>query len=181
MRPRSSPPISACRSRSSTASRTRAACASIADAFPSKALLHVAKLLTEAKHASAWGLHFAGARIDLDKLRGWKNQVVAKLTGGIGQLWKLRKVRYIQGDATIVDRHDLEVQTATRQRCVRSTTRSSPPARAGEIPSLSLDSPRVMDSTAALDLPDVPERCWWWAAATSGSSWAPSTRRSARR
>ena len=52
--------------------------------IPSKALLHAAKLLTEAKHASAWGLHFAEPRIDLDQLRGWKNQVVAKLTGGTG-------------------------------------------------------------------------------------------------
>src|SRR5215207_8630225 len=58
--------------------------------IPSKALMH----------AAAWGLHFAEPRIDLDQLRGWKNQVVAKLTGGTGQLGRIRKVRYIQGDAT---------------------------------------------------------------------------------
>ena len=80
--------------------------------IPSKALLHAAKLLTEAKHASAWGLHFGEPRVDLDKLREWKNQVVAKLTGGTGQLGRVRKVRYIQGDATIVDPTTFDVQTA---------------------------------------------------------------------
>ena len=71
--------------------------------IPSKALLHAAKLLTEAKHASAWGLHFGAPRIELDKLRAWKDQVVSKLTGGTGQLTKLRKVQYIQGRASISD------------------------------------------------------------------------------
>src|SRR4051812_48346085 len=60
--------------------------------IPSKALLHVAKLLSEAKRASAWGVELGEPRIDLAKLREWKNQVVAKLTGGTGQLGRLRKV-----------------------------------------------------------------------------------------
>jgi dihydrolipoamide dehydrogenase len=87
--------------------------------IPSKALLHVAKLLSEAKHASAWGLHFGEPRIDLDKLREWKNQVVAKLTGGTGQLGRLRKVRYIQGD-----------RPPTACSGCASSTRFSRPARA---------------------------------------------------
>ena len=125
--------------------------------IPSKALLHAAKLLTEAKHASAWGLHFAEPRIDLDQLREWKNQVVAKLTSGTGQLGRLRKVRYIQGDATIVDPTTFEVQTGEGvQRISFEHAILATGSRPSIIPSLRLDSPRVMDSSGALDLPDIP-------------------------
>ena len=79
--------------------------------IPSKALLHAAKLLEEAKHASAWGIEFGKPAIDLDKLRAWKNQVVSKLTGGTGQLGRLRKIRYIQGRAAILDPTSFEVET----------------------------------------------------------------------
>ncbi|MCL4814793.1 MAG: FAD-dependent oxidoreductase, partial [Vicinamibacteraceae bacterium] len=79
--------------------------------IPSKALLHVAKLLDEAKHAEAWGIAFGEPAIDVDKLRGFKEQVVAKLTGGLGQLSKQRKVEYIQGRASLVDPHTLSMAT----------------------------------------------------------------------
>ena len=126
--------------------------------IPSKALLHAAKLLTEAKHASAWGLHFAEPRIDLDQLRGWKNQVVAKLTGGTGQLGRIRKVRYIQGEATIVDPTTFDVQTADGvQRVSFDHAILATGSRPSIIPSLRLDSPRVMDSSGALELPDIPK------------------------
>jgi dihydrolipoamide dehydrogenase len=126
--------------------------------IPSKALLHVAKLLTEARHASAWGLHFAEPRIDLDRLREWKNQVVGKLTGGTGQLGRLRKVRYVQGDATIVDPTTFDVQTNSDvQRICFEHAILATGSRPSIIPSLALDTPRVMDSTTALDLPDVPK------------------------
>src|SRR5689334_7794026 len=65
--------------------------------IPSKALLHVAKLVGEAKHAASWGVTFSEPKIDLDKLRAFKNQVVQKLVGGLGQIAKFRKVDYIQG------------------------------------------------------------------------------------
>jgi dihydrolipoamide dehydrogenase len=126
--------------------------------IPSKALLHVAKLLTEARHASAWGVHFAEPRIDLDKLREWKNQVVGKLTGGTGQLGRLRKVRYVQGDATIVDPTTFDVQTGSDvQRICFEHAILATGSRPSIISSLALDTPRVMDSTTALDLPDVPK------------------------
>src|SRR5258705_781769 len=64
--------------------------------IPSKALLHVANLISEAKHASAWGITYPDPKVDLDKLRGFKESVVQKLTGGLGQVAKLRKVNYIQ-------------------------------------------------------------------------------------
>jgi dihydrolipoamide dehydrogenase len=126
--------------------------------IPSKALLHVAKLLIEARHASAWGLHFAEPRIDLDKLRDWKNQVVGKLTSGTGQLGRVRKVRYIQGDVTIVDPMTFDVQTGKDvQRVCFEHAILATGSRPSIIPSLALDSPRVMDSTGALELRDVPK------------------------
>src|SRR5213594_1638636 len=77
--------------------------------IPSKALLHVAKLITEAKHASAWGIGYSNPKIDLDKLRAFKDGVVQKLTGGLGQLSKQRKVTYIQGRASFVDNKTLSI------------------------------------------------------------------------
>src|SRR5215217_7293777 len=78
--------------------------------IPSKALLHVAKLVDESRHAKAWGVDFAEPKIDLDKLREFKNGVVKRLTSGTGQLGKARKVNYIQGVARLVDAHTLTVK-----------------------------------------------------------------------
>ena len=68
--------------------------------IPSKALLHVAKLIDEAKHATNWGITYQPPQIDLDRMRSFKEGVVKKLTGGLGQLSKQRKVTYIQGKAS---------------------------------------------------------------------------------
>src|SRR5205823_7996517 len=67
--------------------------------IPSKALLHVAKLLEESQQAKNWGIDFAAPNIDLARLRSWKESVVKKLTGGLGQLSKQRRVKYLQGRA----------------------------------------------------------------------------------
>jgi dihydrolipoamide dehydrogenase len=127
--------------------------------IPSKALLHVAKLIAEAKHASNWGVSFADPKIDLAKLRTFKDGVVQKLTGGLGQLSKQRKITYIQGRASFVDAKTLSIDlvkggtdTLTFEHAIIATG-----SRPAAVPSLSLDSPRVMDSTAALDLPDTPK------------------------
>src|ERR1700682_5771903 len=127
--------------------------------IPSKALLHVAKLVDEARHAKAWGIEFGEPRIDLAKLRDFKNQVVKRLTGGTGQLAKLRKIQYIQGVAEIADPHTVRVsrtgggeETLRFDHAILAT--GSVPAMP---PALRIDDPRVMDSTAALDLPDVPK------------------------
>src|SRR3954470_7109947 len=80
--------------------------------IPSKALLHVAKLIDESRHAKAWGIEFNEPKIDLAKLRDFKNNVVKRLTSGTGQLVKHRKVHYIQGRAEIVDAHNLRVTPA---------------------------------------------------------------------
>ena len=126
--------------------------------IPSKALLHVAKLVDESKHASAWGVEFGTPKIDLDKLRAYKNSVVEKLTSGTGQLAKQRKITYVQGRATLTGPTTMSVKTASGVQQVTAdyivlATGSHPT----KIPALSIDSPRVLDSTGALDLPEIPK------------------------
>jgi dihydrolipoamide dehydrogenase len=126
--------------------------------IPSKALLHVANLLNESHHAKAWGIEFGEPRVDLAKLRSFKDSVVRRLTSGTGQLVKYRKVQYLQGLAELVDAHTLRVKLRAggeeqlRFEHAIVATGSVPAAPAA----LKADDPRVMDSTAALDLPDVP-------------------------
>ena len=127
--------------------------------IPSKALLHVAKLLNESRHAKAWGVEFGEPKVDIAKLREWKQGVVTRLTGGLGQLSKQRKITYLRGRAEILDPHTLAVRTAQGEQklgfehCILAT--GSFPTR---VPGVSIDSPRVMDSTSALELADVPKR-----------------------
>src|SRR6266853_1227617 len=127
--------------------------------IPSKALLHVAKLLEEAEQAKNWGIEFAEPKVDLNKLRTWKEGVVNKLTGGLGQLSKQRKVQFVQGKAAFVNSTTVKVtktaggdENLTFDRIIIATG-----SRPTVVPSLKLDSPRLMDSTSALDLPDVPK------------------------
>jgi dihydrolipoyl dehydrogenase len=126
--------------------------------IPSKALLHVAKVIDEAKHAGNWGVSFAEPTIDVDKLRSYKQGVVDKLTSGVGTVAKLRKVKFLQGRATLTSPTSLKVAGANGETELRFENlilaTGSHPTR---IPSLSLDSPRMMDSTSGLDLPDVPK------------------------
>ena len=126
--------------------------------IPSKALLHVAKVIDEARHADAWGVSFGKAKVDLAKLRTYKQGVVDKLTGGVGQVAKLRKVKFLQGHGTLTGPRSMTVAGPAGttelqfEHCVLAT--GSSPTR---IPSLSIDSPRLLDSTSALELPDVPK------------------------
>jgi dihydrolipoamide dehydrogenase len=126
--------------------------------IPSKALLHVAKLLDEARHAAAWGVEFGTPRVDLGRLRDFKNRVVERLTSGTGQLVKHRKVRYVRGLAALVDPHTLQVahQGGGEEVLHFDHAILATGSRPAVPPSLKLDDPRVMDSTAALDLPDIP-------------------------
>jgi dihydrolipoamide dehydrogenase len=126
--------------------------------IPSKALLHVAKLIDESRHAKEWGIEFSEPAIHLDKLRDFKNNVVKRLTSGTGQLSKLRKVNYIQGFAKIADARTL---TVTRQDGSEETVSFEHAILAtGSVPAMppmfNIGDPRVMDSSGALDLPDVP-------------------------
>jgi dihydrolipoamide dehydrogenase len=126
--------------------------------IPSKALLHIAKLIDETRHAKNWGVDYADPKIDLPQLRSWKEGVVKKLTGGLGVLSKQRKVEYIQGRAAFANSNTLRVSRAngsedslTFDRIVIATG-----SRPAIVPSLKLETPRMMDSTSALDLSEVP-------------------------
>jgi len=128
--------------------------------IPSKALLHVVKLLHETKHAGVMGLDFGQAKIDLDKLRDWKNGVVAQMTAGTGQLAKMRKVTYIQGRGRLlngttvaVTRLDGGQETVSSDYIILATG-----SRSAAIPGQPLNTARIMGSTAALELADIPER-----------------------
>ncbi len=127
--------------------------------IPSKALLHVASFLTEARHAKSWGVNLGDPAIDLDKLRAFKSAVVTRLTSGTGQLVKARKIHYIRGVASLVDAHTVTArrldggdETIAFDHAILAT--GSTPAVP---PSLRVDDPRVMDSTDALELPDIPK------------------------
>jgi dihydrolipoamide dehydrogenase len=126
--------------------------------IPSKALLHIAKLIDETRHAKNWGIDYSDPKIDLPRLRSWKEGVVKKLTGGLGVLSKQRKVEYIQGRAAFENSNTLRVSRAngsedslTFDRIVIATG-----SRPAMVPSLKLETPRMMDSTSALDLSEVP-------------------------
>jgi dihydrolipoamide dehydrogenase len=126
--------------------------------IPSKALLHVAKLIDESRHAKNWGIEYGDPKIDLPHLRSWKESVIKKLTGGLGQLSKQRKLEYIQGQAAFENSNTLRVSRTNGgedslifDRIVIATG-----SRPAIIPSLKLDTPRMMDSTSALDLSEVP-------------------------
>jgi dihydrolipoamide dehydrogenase len=128
--------------------------------IPSKALLHVAKLISEAEEAKKMGIEFGTPKIDLDKLRGFKNDVVNKLTGGLGQLSKQRKVNFIQGRAEFINSTSLRVKKndGTTEEILFGKAILATGSVPVKIPGLSIDSPRVMDSTSALELNDIPAR-----------------------
>ena len=126
--------------------------------IPSKALLHVAKVIDESRHAKNWGIEFSAPKIDLARLRSFKEGIVNKLTGGLGQISKLRKVQYIRGDAGFENSNTIRVSkagggddTLSFDRIILATG-----SRPAVVPSLKLDSPRMLDSTSALDLNDAP-------------------------
>jgi dihydrolipoamide dehydrogenase len=126
--------------------------------IPSKALLHIAKLIEESKESKNWGIEFAAPKIDLSRLRSFKENVVKKLTGGLGILSKQRKVKYVQGHAAFessttlrITKSDGAEESLSFDRIVIATG-----SRPAIIPALKLDTPRMMDSTGALNLEDTP-------------------------
>jgi dihydrolipoamide dehydrogenase len=128
--------------------------------IPSKALLHAAKVIAETKEMGAHGLSFAAPTIDLDALRGWKDGVVQRLTGGLAGLAKQRKVQTIVGVGTFTSPNMVSVaapdgSTTTVSFDAAIIAAGSEPV---ELPFVPHDDPRVIDSTGALDLTDIPER-----------------------
>ena len=128
--------------------------------IPSKALLHAAKVIDEARAAKAWGLNFSGLKIQHARLREWKNEVVARLTGGLGQLVKQRKINYLQATAAFQDNRTLAVKAVgggqsslAFEYAIIAT--GSDTAR---IPQFELDSDCLLDATAALELKQIPQK-----------------------
>ncbi len=127
--------------------------------IPSKALLHAAKVITETEELSSHGLLFSKPQVDLDKLRTWKESVIAKLTKGLKALAKQRKVEIVHGVGKFASAHLLEVATADGRKtisfdhCIIAAGSS-----VARIPGFPYHDPRLMDSTDALNLQDIPQR-----------------------
>ncbi len=127
--------------------------------IPSKALLHVAKVITEAGEMGAHGITFGAPKIDIDKLRGWKDGVVSKLTKGLSGLAKQRKVTVVEGRGEFSSANMIRVETkdgvktVSFDHCIIAAGSS-----VARIPGFPYDNPRLIDSTGALALPEIPKR-----------------------
>lgn len=127
--------------------------------IPSKALLHVAKVINEADEVAHHGVTFGKPKIDIDEIRSWKESVIGKLTGGLGALAKQRKVQVVRGLAKFTSPHLLEVQTSdgvktvSFENCIVAAGSS-----VARIPGFPYEDDRIIDSTGALALKDVPKR-----------------------
>ncbi|WP_141059462.1 dihydrolipoyl dehydrogenase [Stenotrophomonas rhizophila] len=126
--------------------------------IPSKALLHAAAVIDEVAHAGDFGVEFGAPTITLDKLRGYKEKVVTQLTKGLAGMAKQRKVRTVQGLATFVSANELEIvgddgktQLLRFEQCIIAAG-----SQAVKLPNFPWDDKRVMDSTDALELAEVP-------------------------
>lgn len=127
--------------------------------IPSKALLHIARVISEAEEATHAGISFGKPKIEIDKLRAWKSGVVGKLTKGLAGLAKQRKVQVVTGHGEFASPHSLRVQTADGVKtigfdhCIIAAGSS-----VARIPGFPYDDKRIIDSTGALELPSVPQR-----------------------
>jgi len=128
--------------------------------IPSKALLHAARVIRETRNAESFGLHFSGLKIDHARLKEWKESVVAKMTGGLGQLAKQKKVRYIRGKATFKDSRTLHIVTDEdeTQDMVFEHAIIATGSRPIRLKHLDIDSEHLWDSTDALALQTIPKR-----------------------
>ena len=125
--------------------------------IPSKALLHVARLLREARQATDWGVHFGEPEIDIDQLRDWKDGVIRKMTNGLGLLRRQRGVQYRQGFGRLRDANQINVEADGEVLPLDFDALIVATGSTAVIPrSLQLDSERVMDAAAALELPAAP-------------------------
>jgi dihydrolipoamide dehydrogenase len=127
--------------------------------IPSKALLHVAKVITDAEETAQQGIVFGKPGIEIDKLRAWKESVIGKLTKGLGQLAKQRKVERVQGTGRLISPNMIEVETpdglksVSFDHCIIAAGSS-----VARVPGFPYEDPRMMDSTGALKLEDIPKR-----------------------
>jgi len=128
--------------------------------IPSKALLHVGRVLSESREMAEWGIEFVPPKINIDALRARKDKVISTLTGGLATLARRRNVTLVQGEARFTNSTSLSVTgadgkntTITFDQCILASG-----SRPAKIPAFDIGSPRVMDSTGALELRDIPEK-----------------------
>ncbi len=127
--------------------------------IPSKALLHTAAILTETQEMAAHGITFGKPKIDLDKLRGFKDGVIGQLTKGLAGLAKQRKVRVMHGEARFDSPHELEIENDGKRERIRfEHAIIAAGSQSARIPGFPYDDPRLVDSTGALELRDIPKR-----------------------
>ena len=127
--------------------------------IPSKALLHTAKVINDAAEMSEHGINFTKPQIDIRKVETWKNKIVDKLTGGLTALAKKRKVDILQGEASFTGSHTLDVETSDGVKTISfDNCVIAAGSRVTKIPVFPNDDPRMMDSTDALDLADIPKK-----------------------
>ena len=127
--------------------------------IPSKALLHVAKVIAEAEEVAHQGVTFSKPKIDIKQILAWKESIVSKLTGGLKQLAKQRKVQVVHGTAKFVGANSVVVKTAEGSKTISfDTAIIAAGSSVARIPGFPYDDPRIIDSTGALQLQDVPKR-----------------------
>jgi dihydrolipoamide dehydrogenase len=127
--------------------------------IPSKALLHVAKVITEAEEVSHHGVTFAQPKIDINKIRSWKESVIGKLTGGLAGLAKQRKVQVVHGEGKFSSTNSIVVNSKDGQKTITfDHAIIAAGSSVARIPGFPYDDPRIIDSTGALALQDIPNR-----------------------
>ena len=126
--------------------------------IPSKALLHVAELIAEAREAKTYGVSFGDPKVDLEALRRWKNGIITRLSGGLSGLARQRKVTHLTGRARFESSQSAAVEGhAAIDRVEFEYAIIATGSRPIVLPTFALDTPRILDSTTALDLADIPK------------------------
>jgi dihydrolipoamide dehydrogenase len=127
--------------------------------IPSKALLHTAQVISEAAEFAEHGVRFGAPKIDLDAIRAYKDGIIGKLTGGLAQLAKQRKVEIVHGEGRFTSPNTVSVETADGAKLIRfEQAIIAAGSRVAKLPFVPWDDPRVMDSTDALEVREVPKR-----------------------
>ncbi|MEO0314566.1 MAG: hypothetical protein RI928_1022 [Pseudomonadota bacterium] len=127
--------------------------------IPSKALLHAAKVITEAEEMSHFGVNLSQPQVDLPKLRGWKESIIKKLTGGLSGLAKARKVQVMTGKGAFASSNTLIVETSEGSKTVAfKNAIIAAGSSVAKIPGFPYEDPRLVDSTGALELRQIPKR-----------------------
>lgn len=146
--------------------------------IPSKALLHVAKVIEEAKALASHGIVFGEPQTDIDKVRLWKEKVISQLTGGLAGMAKGRKVTVVNGLGQFTGANTIEVNGEKGKTTITfDNAIIAAGSRPIQLPFIPHEDPRVWDSTDALQLKTVPAVCWSWVVVSSVWKWVPYTTR----